>query len=210
MAGKAKRERERAIRKEWKVKSKAANKVKYSTSPSKSSTGGSQNPNHWGQKKVPSIKKLYRGGPDPISKEEHKELLRREAAERQKIYDALTPQQKLDKLDMMFGKDKGAKRERAKLQDIISGKTPVKNKKAKVVSSTVSKGDKGRVEGKKKTLLERIEEQDRRMDAAKANGVKIDYKAYRNKRKKELAKLDEDKKKASEKVNNKTPKKPKK
>ena len=48
------------------------------------------------------------------------------------------------------------------------------------------------------------------MDAAKANGVKMDYKAYRNKRKKELAKLDEDKKKASEKVNNKTPKKPKK
>ena len=209
MAGKAKRERERAIRKEWKVKSKAANKVKYSTSPSKSSTGGSQNPNHWGQKKVPSIKKLYRGGPDPISKEEHKELLRREAAERQRIYDALTPQQKLDKLDMMFGKDKGAKRERAKLQDIISGKIPVKNKKAKVASPAASKGDKGRVEGKK-TLQERIEEHDRRMDAAKANEVKMDYKAYRNKRKKELAKLDEDKKKASEKVNNKTPKKPKK
>jgi hypothetical protein len=39
-----------------------------------------------------------------------------EASARQEIRDARNPQQQIDHLDIMFGKGKGAKRERGRLQ----------------------------------------------------------------------------------------------
>jgi len=45
-----------------------------------------------------------------------KKQRRKEAEERQKAYDNLTTQQKLDRLDKKFGKGKGAAKERARLE----------------------------------------------------------------------------------------------
>ncbi len=46
---------------------------------------------------------------------------RREAADkRQELHNQLSTQEKINKLDNRFGKDKGAKKERKKLEDILS------------------------------------------------------------------------------------------
>lgn len=44
-----------------------------------------------------------------------KEVKRKEAETRQKIYDKLTPKEKVEKLDKKLGSGTGAKRERQKL-----------------------------------------------------------------------------------------------
>lgn len=50
-------------------------------------------------------------GPRP----DHAAFKRKEAAERQEAYDKLTVNEKLARLDAMFGKEKGATNERARL-----------------------------------------------------------------------------------------------
>ncbi len=47
-----------------------------------------------------------------------KEVLKTAAEERQALYQNLTPVQKLAKLDAMFGKGEGAKKERARIAGI--------------------------------------------------------------------------------------------
>ncbi len=47
------------------------------------------------------------------------EKRRQEAIERQKLREQLTPQQQLSRLDLLLGKNAGAKKERAKLQKQI-------------------------------------------------------------------------------------------
>jgi len=201
MAGKAKKERERAIRREWKEKNKG--KPGYSSSSSTSTTGKRGPQNAYGARKTPSTKKLFRGGPDPISKEEHKKLLRQEADERQKAHDALSPKQKLEKLDMVLGKDIGAKKERAKLKAILEGKVQIK--KPVVVEQTIKTTPWNEIKEKrkikdanerKKDLQARIEDYDRRK-AERAKKQPADYKEFRKMRKRELTKEDEAKKKAA-------------
>lgn len=58
-----------------------------------------------------------------------KERKRNEAKERQEKYDKLTIEQKIDKLDMMFGKGLGATKERAKLQKKLKEKEERKKEK---------------------------------------------------------------------------------
>lgn len=54
---------------------------------------------------------------------QHKDRKRKEAAERQAASDKLTFEQKIERLDQLFGKDKGATKERLKLQQkIVSSK----------------------------------------------------------------------------------------
>ena len=43
-------------------------------------------------------------------------IKREEAIERQEVYDKLSVVQKIERLDRMFGKDNGAKRERTRLE----------------------------------------------------------------------------------------------
>ena len=50
----------------------------------------------------------------------HKKNRREAALARQGIYNKLTPQQKIAKLDRMFGAGKGASKERKKLQLLIN------------------------------------------------------------------------------------------
>jgi len=47
-----------------------------------------------------------------------KDKKKKEAEERQSKYDSLSPEQKLSKLDQLFGKGMGAKKEREKLKKI--------------------------------------------------------------------------------------------
>lgn len=54
-------------------------------------------------------------------KKAKKEQRREEAEARQEKHNLLTPRQKLEKLDRRLGKDKGASKERARLQKIIDG-----------------------------------------------------------------------------------------
>ena len=54
---------------------------------------------------------------------------RRESAkERQTTYDSMSPEERLHSLDLRLGKDRGAKKQRAKLKSLI-GKTNKKGKK---------------------------------------------------------------------------------
>lgn len=46
----------------------------------------------------------------------NKEIKRKEAIERQKKYNALTPLEKIKNLNKMFGENQGAKKERSKLK----------------------------------------------------------------------------------------------
>lgn len=55
-------------------------------------------------------------------------IKREEAAERQAKHDALTPKQKLAKLDEKFGKGQGAKKEREKLAALIKHQDKPKRK----------------------------------------------------------------------------------
>ena len=55
---------------------------------------------------------------------DRREIRRQEAQERQEACDKLSPQQRLDALDSLFGPGNGAKRERAKLQARIDADTP--------------------------------------------------------------------------------------
>ena len=64
------------------------------------------------------------------------DMRRKEAQERQKARDLLTPQDQIARLDQMFGKGKGAKRERSRLLEQIS----VEKKQKSVAKS--SKGGK--------------------------------------------------------------------
>lgn len=52
--------------------------------------------------------------------EDQKSAKRVAAEARQAEYDAMTIQQKLDRLDARFGKDQGATKERAKLQAMLA------------------------------------------------------------------------------------------
>lgn len=71
---------------------KEANRAKYTSgsssasSPSKVSRGPQ---NAWGSTKTPSTKKLFLGGPNPISKEDHSRMIREEAETRNKEWAAL-------------------------------------------------------------------------------------------------------------------------
>jgi hypothetical protein len=58
------------------------------------------------------------------------ERRRREAAERAELRVKRTPQDQLDRLDRIFGKDLGAKKERAKLHKLL---TPVEVKEARIL-----------------------------------------------------------------------------
>ena len=51
-----------------------------------------------------------------------KHIKQKEAVERQKKHDALTPQQKLNKLNQKFGRGIGAHKERAKLKSQLNKK----------------------------------------------------------------------------------------
>lgn len=57
-----------------------------------------------------------------------KEMKIEEAEERQLYYDALSPKQKLSKLDKRLGKNIGAKKEREKIKKQIK-RTPIKKEK---------------------------------------------------------------------------------
>lgn len=91
--GKGALAKKKAKRLQAKQGRKEANRAKYaSSSGSSASSPGrvSRGPqNQWGSKKTPSTKKLFLGGPDPISKEEHKTILREEAETRNKEWAAL-------------------------------------------------------------------------------------------------------------------------
>ena len=64
---------------------------------------------------------------------DRKPLRQKEAAARQTLYDRLTPQQKLDRLDKLFGKGKGGPRQRPKLLAQIEN---AKHKKPEVDKAT--------------------------------------------------------------------------
>lgn len=210
MAGKAKREQEKAIRRQWKEGNKERNKNKYSNSSQTSTTGKRGPQNSFGARKTPSTKKLYRGGTDPITMEEHKELLKLEAAERQKVHNTLSPQQKIEKLNNILGKDMGAKRERAKLKAIIEGKIQIKDMKKSIEEDKKIKTtpwsevkEKRRIMDageRKRDLQARIEDYDRRKAEEAKNGKQPkDYKEFRKQKKRELVKAEVALKKASDK-----------
>jgi hypothetical protein len=97
------------------------NRNKYTNS----NTGGSNvirssGPrNAYGISKTPSTKKLYRGGPNPISKEDRREELREQAEDRKEMRHRRTPLEQIQMLDYRLGVNVGAKRERERLQKLI-------------------------------------------------------------------------------------------
>lgn len=89
-----------------------------------------------------------------------KELKKQEAIDRQELRNKLTPIQQLEKLDKMFGKGKGAKKERIKLQKIIEtqsnfDKTKREEKKKRENKNFKVKKGENPIKAKKKYRKER-------------------------------------------------------
>jgi len=74
------------------------------------------------------------------------EIKRMEAKSRQDFYNSLTPQQRLDNLDRIFGKGVGAAKERARLNKLVEKNTLAKDVAtiSKAVVKEASKFKKGR------------------------------------------------------------------
>ena len=66
-----------------------------------------------------------------LTKKERRAIRQSEALERQKVWDNMTPQQKLDSLDQRLGKGVGAIKSRAKLKYIIEHPQTLNHKKGK-------------------------------------------------------------------------------
>ena len=66
-----------------------------------------------------------------LTKKQRKAIRQSEALERQKVWDNMTPQQKLDSLDQRLGKGVGAIKSRAKLKYIIEHPQTLNQKKGK-------------------------------------------------------------------------------
>ena len=66
-----------------------------------------------------------------LPKKESRAIRQSEALERQKVWDNMTPQQKLDSLDQRLGKGVGAIKSRAKLKYIIEHPQVENQKKGK-------------------------------------------------------------------------------
>ena len=66
-----------------------------------------------------------------LTKKERRAIRQSEALERQKVWDNMTPQQKLSDLDRRLGEDVGAIKQRAKLKYIIEHPQTLNQKKGK-------------------------------------------------------------------------------
>ena len=66
-----------------------------------------------------------------LTKKERKAIRQSEALERQKVWDNMTPQQKLSDLDRRLGEGVGAIKQRAKLKYIIEHPQTLNQKKRK-------------------------------------------------------------------------------
>jgi len=74
-----------------------------------------------------------------LTKKQRKAIRQSEALERQKVWDNMTPQQKLDSLDQRLGKGVGAIKSRAKLKYIIEHPQVENQKKGKSRKSKKAK-----------------------------------------------------------------------
>lgn len=82
------------------------------------------------------------------------EQKRESAKKRQAAYDALTPQQKLDRLDRAFGKDVGAKRERARVlkrMKMVATVVPLSSVPAEIRDPRPTKEERRRMKQEKKS-----------------------------------------------------------
>lgn len=73
--------------------------------------------------KTPSVKKLYMGGPNPITKAERIQFVKERVAERKAVRALRSHQDQLDMLDRRLGTGQGAVKERARLKALIDLKS---------------------------------------------------------------------------------------
>lgn len=192
MAGKGRKALEKSIKKEWKKQVKDRNRANNSGGGTSQSVKSSGPRNAWGSAKKPSNKKLWLGGPSPVGMDEHKKTRRLEAEERQKTRNAIghsAQLQRLDSLSMI------AKRERLRLQNLISGKIKDKSEIKKVVvePKAVTKPELYNNKGQRLSRKERIQLFEQKVKAhelkqdMKALGKEPeDFKSYKARRKEEL------------------------
>ena len=74
-----------------------------------------------------------------LTKKQRKAIRQSEALERQKVWDNMTPQQKLNDVDRRLGEDVGAIKQRAKLKYIIEHPQVENQKKGKSRKSKKAK-----------------------------------------------------------------------